>query len=120
RTDYLGADAPVHLSRQRVWHIRAQQVIVAAGAHERPIAFADNDRPGIMLASAARTYVNRYAVAPGRQAVLFTNNEDAYRAAFDLADAGIGVAAIVDLRAEAGGDLATEARRRGIEIFEDS
>ena len=65
RTDHLGGDAPAHLSRQRVWRIRARQVVLATGAHERPIAFADNDRPGIMLAGAARTYVNRYGVLPG-------------------------------------------------------
>jgi sarcosine oxidase subunit alpha len=100
RTDHLGSEAPAHLSRQRVWHIRAQQVIVAAGAHERPIAFADNDRPGIMLAGAARTYVNRYAVAPGRRAVVFTTNDSGYEAAIDLADAGIDVAALVDARDE--------------------
>jgi len=100
RTDHLGAEPPVHLSRQRVWHIRAQQVIVAAGAHERPIAFADNDRPGIMLAGAARTYVNRYAVAPGRRAVVLTTNDSGYEAAIDLADAGIDVAAVADARGE--------------------
>jgi sarcosine oxidase subunit alpha len=101
RTDHLGPDAPAHLSRQRVWHIRAGQVVSATGAHERPIAFADNDRPGIMLAAAARTYVNRYAVLPGRRAVVFTTNDSAYAAAIDLADAGVTVVAVVDARAQA-------------------
>ena len=100
RTQHLGADAPAHLSRQRVWRIRARRVVLATGALERPIAFADNDRPGIMLAGAARTYVNRYAVAPGERAVVFTTNDSAYAAAVDLADAGVRIAALVDARAE--------------------
>ena len=82
----------------RLWHIRARQVVLATGAHERPIVFADNDRPGIMLASAARTYVNRYAVCPGRRAVVFTTNDSGLSAARDLADAGIEVVALVDAR----------------------
>lgn len=85
---------------QRTWRIRAKQVIVATGAIERTLVFADNDRPGIMLASAARTYVNRYAARPGRRAVVFTNNNSAYQAAADLRAAGIDVAAIVDCRNE--------------------
>ena len=100
RTEHLGGDAPAHLSRQRVWHIRARQVVLATGALERPIAFADNDRPGIMLAGAARTYVNRYAVAPGERAVVFTTNDAAYAAALDLADAGVRVATVIDARTE--------------------
>ena len=82
----------------RLWHIRAGQVVLATGAHERPIVFADNDRPGIMLASAARTYVNRYAVRAGTHAVLFLTNDSGLSAARDLADAGVEIAAIVDTR----------------------
>ncbi len=92
----------------RLWHIRAKHVILTTGAHERPLVFANNDRPGIMLAGAARSYVNRYGVAPGRQAVLLTNNDGAYQAAFDLKEAGIDVAAIVDTRR----DVAAWARAR--------
>src|SRR3712207_7180102 len=69
RTDHLGAAAPKHLSRQRVWRIRARSIVVATGAHERPVVFADNDRPGILLAGAARTFLHRYGVLPGREAV---------------------------------------------------
>src|SRR6267378_1392184 len=58
-----------------LWQIRAKRVVIATGAHERPLIFANNDRPGIMLAGAARTYVNRYGVAPGKRAVIFTNND---------------------------------------------
>jgi len=103
--------------RLRLWRVRAKQVVLASGAIERPLAFADNDRPGIMLASAAATYVNRYAATPGRRAVLFTNNDSAYRAGLDLLDAGVGVAAIIDARPTPEGALVAEARRRGVEIL---
>jgi sarcosine oxidase, subunit alpha len=83
----------------RLWQLRAKRVVLATGAHERPLIFANNDRPGVMLAGAARTYVNRYGVAPGRQAVIFTNNDSTETLASDLARAGIGVAAFVDVRA---------------------
>ncbi len=75
-------------SRERLWKVRAKQVVLATGAIERPLVFAHNDRPGVMLAGAVRHYVNRYGVAPGRNVVVFTNNDDAYRTALDLADAG--------------------------------
>jgi sarcosine oxidase subunit alpha len=101
---------------RRLWQVRARTVILACGAHERPLVFADNDRPGIMLAGAVRTYLNRFAVAPGARAVFFTNNDSAYRAAINLADAGIHVGAIVDLRSTAGGIVA-EARQRGIHVL---
>lgn len=101
---------------QRLWQVRARTVILATGAHERPLVFADNDRPGIMLAGAARTYVNRFAVAPGSRAVFFTNNDSAYRAAIDLSDAGVDVAAIVDIR-EAAGPIASQALQRGIDVL---
>ena len=100
RTDHLGAAAPRHLSRQRVWRIRARRVLVAAGAHERPVVFADNDRPGIMLAGGARTFLHRYGVLAGRTAVVFTTDDSAYAAAVDLADAGVEVRAVVDARPE--------------------
>ena len=66
------------MSRQRLWNIKARRVVLATGAHERPLVFADNDRPGIMLASAAQRYLNHHAALPGKRAVLFTNNDDAY------------------------------------------
>jgi sarcosine oxidase subunit alpha len=97
----------------RNWKIRARQVIIAAGAIERPIPFADNDRPGIMLASAVRTYLNRFAVLPGRTAIVFTNTDSGHAAAYDLATAGASVT-IVDARAEPGQDLVDAASARGI------
>ena len=89
-----------HTPRQRLWRIVAKRTIVATGATERPIAFGNNDLPGVMLASAVRTYVNRFGVTPGRNAVLFTNNDDGARTAADLHAAGARVAAIVDARPE--------------------
>ncbi|MFF3443754.1 2Fe-2S iron-sulfur cluster-binding protein [Streptosporangium sp. NPDC002721] len=86
-------------SRERVWRIRARRVVLATGAHERSIAFAGNDLPGVMLAGSARAYVNRYGVLPGRRAVVFTSGNSAYAAARDLAAAGVEIAAIVDTRA---------------------
>jgi sarcosine oxidase subunit alpha len=95
--DHLTPDSA--LPRQRGWTIQAKQLINAAGAIERPLVFAGNDRPGVILAGAARVYVNRYGVLPGRNVVVFTNNDDAYRTARDLSQAGASVM-LVDSRAE--------------------
>jgi len=103
--------------RRRLWQVRARQVVLATGAIERPLVFADNDRPGIMLAGAARAYVNRYGVRPGSRAVVVTNNDSAYAAAVDLAAGGIEVAALADLRAEVSGDIAVKLEERGIELL---
>ncbi|MCX5419058.1 sarcosine oxidase subunit delta family protein [Streptomyces sp. NBC_00078] len=116
RTNHLGAAAPANVSRERVHRIRARRVVLATGAHERSLAFADNDRPGVMLAGSARTYVNRHAVLPGRRAVVFTTNDSAYAAALDLRGAGVDVTAIVDTRAEPG-EWAERARAAGIEVL---
>jgi sarcosine oxidase subunit alpha len=114
RTDHLGGAAPRSVARQRVWRIRATQVVVAAGAHERPIVFADNDRPGIMLAGGARTFLHRYGVLAGREAVVFTTNDSAYDAAVDLADAGVRVQAVVDARPTVPQHRAAACAKRGI------
>ncbi|MFF1615563.1 2Fe-2S iron-sulfur cluster-binding protein [Amycolatopsis sp. NPDC058278] len=90
--------APERISRQRVWRIRAKRIVIATGAHERPIVFPDNDRPGIMLAGAARTYLNRYGVLAGQRVVVFTTNDSAYEAASELAEAGAEIVRIVDAR----------------------
>ncbi|MCF6475047.1 FAD-dependent oxidoreductase, partial [Nonomuraea sp. MG754425] len=86
---------------ERLWHIRAREVVLATGAHERSLAFPGNDRPGVMLASAARAYANRYGVAPWRRAVVFACADSGYEAARDLAAAGVDVVAVVDPRPEA-------------------
>src|SRR6266516_1183585 len=83
---------------ERLWHVRARRVVLATGAHERPIAFADNDRPGVMLAGAARRYVHDFGVLPGERAVIFTTNGSALIAARAVREAGVEVAAVVDVR----------------------
>src|SRR3546814_15760913 len=82
-TDHQPSSAAEGPTRQRLWKVRAKQVVLATGAIERPLVFAGNDRPGIMLTGAVRSYVNRYGVLPGDRAVLFTNNDGAYAAAPD-------------------------------------
>lgn len=116
RTDHLGAAAPAGASRQRVWRIRARHVIVAAGAHERPVVFTDNDRPGIMLAAGARTFLHRYGVKVGERAIVFTTNDSAYQSALDLHDAGVAITAIVDARDAIATDLREACAARGIEL----
>ncbi|HET7668578.1 MAG TPA: glycine cleavage T C-terminal barrel domain-containing protein, partial [Mycobacterium sp.] len=116
RTDHLGNAAPAHLSRQRIWRIRARHVLIATGAHERPVVFADNDRPGIMLAHSARTFLHRYGVMVGRTAVVFTTNDSAYAAAFDLADAGVKIEMVVDARQQVSEALRRDCDRRSIPV----
>ena len=103
--------------RERLWRVRARQVVLAQGSFERPLVFCNNDRPGVMQASAVSTYIHRYAVLPGRRAVVFTNNDSAYRAAIDLADVGAEVAAIVDCRPGGAGELGNQARARQIPVL---
>jgi sarcosine oxidase, subunit alpha len=86
---------------QRLWHVRAGRVVLATGAHERPVAFAGNDRPGVMLSGAVLTYLDRYGVLAGERAVVFTTNDAGYQTARALRGAGAEVAAIVDPRREA-------------------
>ncbi|MDH3472591.1 MAG: 2Fe-2S iron-sulfur cluster-binding protein, partial [Rhodospirillales bacterium] len=117
-TDHLD-EKPENLPRHRLWKVRAKQVVLATGAIERPLVFADNDRPGIMLADAAQTYLNRFGVKPGNRAVVFTNNDGAYGAALDLHRAGIEVAAIVDLRPLPEGPLSEQAEAAGLPILSE-
>jgi len=90
-----------HEPVERAWHVHTRRAVLASGAEERPLVFGGNDRPGVMLASAARAYVNRYAAAPGRACVVFTNNNSGYRAARDMLAAGIDVRAVIDSRPDA-------------------
>ncbi len=115
---HIDVGKPIKGASERLWRVRAKQVVLATGAIERPLVFADNDRPGIMLAGALRAYVNRYAVRPGGQAVIFTNNDDAYRSAMDLDTVGIKVAAVIDLRDDPDGELPDAVRARGIEVLD--
>ncbi|MQA02007.1 MAG: ferredoxin [Streptosporangiales bacterium] len=115
RTDHLGIAAP-DIARQRLWHIRAKRVVFATGSVERPYAFPDNDRPGVMLAGAAAAYVTRYAVLPGSRAVVAGVHDGALEAAVTLVDAGVDVAAVIDVRPLVAGHWVEELRRRGIEV----
>jgi sarcosine oxidase, subunit alpha len=115
RTDHLGPAALPQVARQRIWRIRADRVVLATGAHERSIAFADNDRPGVMLAGAARAYLHRFGVLAGRRAVVFTTNDSGYDAARDLDAAGVAIAAVVDVR-EAGPALPDITVLRGYAV----
>ncbi|HEX2246602.1 MAG TPA: sarcosine oxidase subunit alpha family protein [Arthrobacter sp.] len=120
RTDHLTGEVGAGVSRERIWHVRAKQVVLATGAHERPIVFANNDRPGIMLASAVRSYLNRYAVAAGHKIVVATTNDSAYKLVADLQAAGIGIAAVVDSRPEVTGDAAEALTAAGIRLITGS
>lgn len=104
--------------RERLWQVRAKRVVLATGAFERPLVFPGNDRPGVMLAAAVRRYLGQWAVLAGERAVVFTNNDDAYATAHALLDAGLAVAALVDVRAES---VAAEVlRRRGVQVLSDA
>jgi sarcosine oxidase subunit alpha len=113
-TDHLAGPLP-DLPRERLWQVRAKRVVLATGSIERHMVFPDNDRPGIMLASAARTYLNHYGVAVGRKVGVYTVNDSAYHAALDLRKAGVDVI-IVDLRDDPEGAVVDEARKLGIEV----
>jgi len=104
--------------RERLWKVRARRVILATGAFERPLAFENNDLPGVMLASAAQTYALRFGAAPGRTVVFATNNDSAYDAAAALHDAGVAIAAILDSRGET--PAAAAAQSRGIRVIWES
>lgn len=101
-------------ARERLWQVRAREVVLATGAIEQPLVFPGNDRPGIMLAGAVQTYLNRYGVRAGSRAVVITATDSAYQAALDLQAAGVQVDAIADLRSSADGVLPQAARRAGI------
>ncbi len=103
--------------RERLWRVRAKRVIIAAGAMERPLVFPDNDRPGIMLASAAAAYVTRYGVRPGTRAVVVTNNDSAYEAAFILARHGVEIGAVLDVRRQLSDKLRELANKAGIRVL---
>lgn len=93
-----GEAPPPGRPTQRLWHVRAKRIVLATGAIERPLTFAGNDRPGVMLSGAVRRYIERFAVLPGRRVVIATNNDDAYATADAVAAVGGTVVAILDSR----------------------
>lgn len=117
RIDKKIADANAFQPRQRYWIVRAKRAILATGMIERPLVFCCNDLPGIMLASAAQTYINRYGVRVGKKIVVFTNNNSAYSAAIDLAAAGADVT-IVDSRHEIDDSLMVAVRLAQITVHQ--
>ncbi|TFF24992.1 sarcosine oxidase subunit alpha family protein [Jiella endophytica] len=110
------ADAPEGMARERLWQVRAGEVVLATGSHERPLVFENNDRPGIMLAESVRSFVNRWAALPGNDLVVATSSASAYRTALDAKAAGMKVS-IVDIRLETDcGPEFAAAREAGIEV----
>lgn len=103
--------------KHRLWRIRAGRIVTATGAIERPLSFAGNDIPGVMLAAAVRDYVVNYAVSPGDRTVVVTNNDSAYQTALALKAAGLDVPAILDAREVADGALPQAARAAGIRVL---
>ncbi len=112
---HLGPASAGKSPRERLWKIRAKQVVIATGAIERPLVFADNDRPGVMLSCAIRSYINRYAVLPGGNIALLTNNDSAWQTALDAQAAGARVC-IIDIRENPTGELAERVKNKGITI----
>ncbi|GGO84641.1 sarcosine oxidase subunit alpha [Marinobacterium nitratireducens] len=119
-TDHVADQAPKGQVRQRMHRVRANWVVLATGAHERPLVYGNNDVPGCMVASAVSTYINRYGVVPGNELVLMTTNDYAYQTALDWADAGRKVVAIVDTRQNPKGARIEEARKRGLNVITGS
>ncbi|MEP3047414.1 MAG: sarcosine oxidase subunit alpha family protein [Roseibium sp.] len=114
-TEHL-TDPDPKLPRERLWQVRAKEVVIAAGAIERPLVFPENDRPGILLADAGRTYLNRYGVKIGHQIVVATACDTAWQAAFDLVDHGVEVTTIADMREAPPENLIAIAEARGIRV----
>ncbi len=110
------AQPDLDLPRERLWQVRAGEVVIAQGGIERPLVFPGNDRPGVMLAGAAQTYLNKYGVAVGHTVGVFTACDTAYAAAFDLCEAGSEVAVIVDHRDSVDADLLAQAKDLGIRV----
>jgi methylglutamate dehydrogenase subunit C len=119
RRDDLQPDAAKGEPRQIIVTLRARAIVFATGATERPLVFVNNDRPGVMLASAVRTYLNRYAVACGRRAVIVTNNDSAYATAFDLSQGSVRVT-VADLRPVVDPALVAKAQELSVELMADT
>ncbi|MBO6813313.1 MAG: sarcosine oxidase subunit alpha [Rhizobiaceae bacterium] len=114
-TEHMARPDP-DLPRERLWQVRAQQVILATGSIERHLVFPDNDRPGIMMASAAQVYLNRYGVIPGSNVAVYTACDSAWQAAFDLKEAGVNIPVIIDLREGVDAALLERATKLGIKV----
>ncbi len=120
RSEHLGDKAPGVMTRQRLHKVRAGSVVLATGAHERPLVFGNNDLPGCMVASSLSHYIRRFAVVPGNSLVVMTTNDSGYQCAFDWQDAGRKVVAIVDTRREPDGSVTELALQKGIKVITGS
>ena len=115
-SDQVRAPAPGQ-PRQRLWKIVAKRTLLATGAIERPLVFGGNDRPGVMTASAVASYVNRFAVAPGNRAVVFTTSDSGWATTLDLLAAGVKVVAVVDARSDPGSPAVVKVQQAEVEIL---
>ncbi len=120
RSEHLGDKAPDLMTRQRLHKIRAGSVVLATGAHERPLVFANNDVPGCMVASSVSHYIRRFAVVPGKTLLVMTSNDSGYQCAFDWLEAGRKVVAIVDTRRDPDGSVTEQALQKGIKVITGS
>ena len=118
-TDHLPIKDRTNKVRQRLLKIRAKKVITATGSLERPLVFNNNDRPGILLSSAIKKYIDFYGVSCGEDNVLFTNNDSAYETALSLFKKGIRVKAIVDIREQPSSKIIEEVESNGIKIYKE-
>jgi len=120
RAHHMGDSIPANITRERIHKVRAHSVVLATGAHERPLVFSSNDLPGCMQCSAVSTYIRRYSVVPGSSLVVMTSNDSGYQAALDWHDVGYEVVAIIDTRANPDGDVVAAAKRRDIQLLTGS
>ena len=118
-TDHLPIKDRTNKVRQRLLKIRAKKVITATGSLERPLVFNNNDRPGILLSSAIKKYIDFYGVSCGEDNVLFTNNDSAYETALSLFKKGIRVKAIVDIREQPSSKIIEEVESNGIKVYKE-
>ena len=115
-TDHLSLNERKDKIRQRLWKIRAKKVIIATGAIERPLIFNNNDRPGIILSSSIKKYIDYYGVKCGQKISLFTNNDSAYETSISLNNSGVSVNSVIDIRDKSNSSIVKQAEKLGIKI----
>ena len=120
RSHHLGDREPEFTTRERIHKVRANSVVLATGAHERPLVYGNNDLPGCMQCSAVAEYIRRYAVVPGGSLVVMTTNDTGYQCALEWHDVGREVVAIVDTRANPSSYVVAEAEKRRITVMKGS
>ena len=115
-TDHLSLNEKKNKIRQRLWKIRAKKVIIATGSIERPLIFNNNDRPGIILSSSIKKYIDYYGVKCGQKISLFTNNDSAYETAISLKKNSVNVISVIDVRDKSNSTIVKQAEKFGIKI----